>query len=167
MTGDDETTSGEGEAPGELDEWAPRPLPKLTPETRPFWEGAADGRLLLNRCRECGLTYYYPRAICPDCFGDETDWIESSGEGSVYSYSATERVAGWPQEALPLVVAYVELDEGPRVLTNLVGCEPADVEIGAEVAVRFVPSGGDDEENGEEDGEEDDEELAVPVFELV
>ena len=133
--------------------WEPRPLPTVTPETEPFWEAASDDEFLVCTCNDCGLTYYYPRALCPDCFSDDIDWHPVEGTGTVYSYSVAERAAGWPEEALPLVVAYVELSEGPRVLTNLVDCDPEAVEVGAAVEVRFVPS--------------ETEQLAVPVFELI
>lgn len=116
-----------------------RPRPKITPETRRYWEEAAEGRLLLRECRECGLVFHYPRALCPDCFG-ETDWREATGNGTVYSYSVTRRIEGWPAEDLPLIVAYVELEEGPRLLTNL-ECEPDAVSIGTSVEVRFRDQG--------------------------
>lgn len=138
----------------EMETWEPRPLPVVSPETAPFWEAASDGEFLVCRCNDCELTYYYPRALCPDCFSDDVDWRPAVGTGAVYSYSVTERADGWPEAALPLVVAYVELTEGPRVLTNLVDCDPEAIEIGAEVEVAFVPS-------------ETHDDLSVPVFELV
>ena len=133
--------------------WEPRPTPDVNPETEPFWEAAADEQFLLQECDDCGLVYYYPRAFCPDCFGENVSWIEAEGTGTVYSYSVSEQVAGWPEEKLPLVVAYVELAEGPRVMTNLIDCDPEDVAVGDEVEVRFEPA---------EDGD-----IAIPVFEPV
>lgn len=132
--------------------WEPRPLPEVTPETAPFWNGAAGGQLLLQECAACGLVYYYPRALCPDCLSDDVEWIEANGTGQVYTYSVSEHVAGWPEEYLPIVVAYVQLDEGPRMMTNVVNCDPGDVTVGARVEVRF-------EETNEA-------EIAVPVFTL-
>jgi hypothetical protein len=129
--------------------WEPRPVPEVTPETEPYWSGAAAGRLLLNECGDCGLVYHYPRAHCPDCFGDDVEWTEAAGAGEVYSYSVARTMSGWPEEDLPLVVAYVELDEGPRVMTN-VDADPETVEVGTRVEVVFV--------------ETDDEDVAVPVF---
>ena len=130
-----------------------RPAPDVTPENKRYWEAAADGQLLLRSCRECGLTYHYPRTLCPDCLSDDTEWTEAAGTGTVYTYSVTERVREWPDDQLPVILAYVELEEGPRVMTNIVNCDPDDVTISAEVEVRFVSS--------EEDG------IAVPVFTLV
>ncbi len=129
--------------------WEPRPVPEVTPETEPYWSGAAEGRLLLNECGDCGLVYHYPRALCPDCFGDDLEWIEAAGTGEVYAYSIARTMSGWPEADLPLVVAYVELDEGPRVMTN-VDADPEAVEIGRRVEVVFV--------------ETDDEDVAIPLF---
>lgn len=131
--------------------WEARPTPNVNPETAPYWRAASEGRLLLGECSdpECGLVFHYPRARCPDCLA-EADLVEASGEGEVYTYSVAERMEGWPETDLPLCVGYVELAEGPRLLTAFVDCEPADLEIGRAVAVRFVPT--------EVDG------VAVPVF---
>lgn len=128
--------------------WEPRPVPDVTPETEPYWSATADGRLLLNECNDCGLVFYYPRALCPDCFSEDVDWVEASGEGEVYSYSVTENASGWPEADLPLVLAYVELDEGPRMMTNI-QTDPDDVKVGTRVEVTFV---------------ETEEDLAIPVF---
>jgi hypothetical protein len=152
---DDEPGDGhpaDGDEPAELDGWEPRPVPDVTPETREYWETAAEGELALGHCPDCDLTFYYPRAYCPDCLA-AADLVAASGEGTVYSYTVPEQISGWPEAAQPLVVAYVELDEGPRMVSNLVDCEPADVAIGDRVRVAFVPT--------------DDEDVAVPVFEPV
>jgi len=130
--------------------WDPRPLPNVTPESQRYWEAAADGEFLLRECQECGLVYHYPRALCPDCFSDDVEWVSASGTGTVYTVSSTEHVEGWPEETLPHVVAYVELDEGPCVMTNIVDCDPEDVEVGTPVEVTFVDAA---------DGD-----IAVPVF---
>lgn len=132
------------------DTWEPRPVPDVTPETAPFWAGAADGRFLLRECTDCGLTFYYPRALCPDCFADGVEWVEASGRGTVYTYTYSEQVANWPDADLPLVVALVELSEGPRVPTAVVDADPDDVAVGTVVEVQFVPT--------------EDEDLAIPVF---
>lgn len=143
--------TGRGDRDGSDSEtWEPRPLPEVTPETAPFWAAAAAGRFLVCECEACGLVYYYPRAVCPDCFSDDVTWLEAAGTGRIYSFSWTERVEGWPEAALPLVVAYVELDEGPRVMTNVVDADPEALDVGTRVEVEFVPT--------EADG------VAVPVF---
>jgi len=129
--------------------WEPRPMPQVNPETREYWESAGDNSLLVSECRECGLVYHYPRANCPDCFSGNVAWREAMGQGEVYSYSVTPKVTGWPEEDLPLVLAYVELDEGPRMMTNIVDCDSEDVDIGTRVEVTFV---------------ETEEDIGIPVF---
>jgi len=131
--------------------WDPRPLPKITPESAPFWEAAAEGQLLLSECNDCGLVYYYPRAHCPDCFSADVGWLEASGDGEVFSHTRVSSIANWPEEDLPLTMTYVELDEGPRMLTNLVNVDYEDVEIGMAVQVTFF--------------ETEREDLAIPRFE--
>lgn len=133
-----------------MDTWEPRPLPTVTPETERFWRGAAEGRLLLRTCHDCDLTFFYPRSRCPDCLGTAVSWTDAAGRGVVYTFSTSERVEGWPEAALPVVLAYVELGEGPRMLSNLVECSPGEVTVGTAVHVRFVPTERDD--------------VAVPVF---
>jgi len=130
--------------------WEPRRLPNLTPETERFWRAAADGAFLLRECESCGLTYHYPRDHCPDCFSSDVSWREAEGTGAVYAHTSTDHVPGCPDDELPLIVAYVELEEGPRVLTNLVDCEPEEIDIGTRVEVRMRPT---------EDGD-----VAIPVF---
>jgi uncharacterized OB-fold protein len=127
-------------------------MPEVTPETEPFWAAAADGRFLVSECPDCGLVFHYPRANCPDCLGGEVEWREASGAGEVYTYSVARTLSGWPEADLPLVVAYVELDEGPRVLTN-VRADHDDVAVGTRVAVTFIDT--------------DDPDVAIPVFEPV
>jgi uncharacterized OB-fold protein len=131
--------------------WEPRPLPDVVPETAPFWEGTTEGKFRLNVCRDCGLVYFYPRALCPDCFSDDVDWLPAAGTGEVYSYSVVHNMSGWPEDDLPVINSYVELDEGPRIFTNIVNCNPEDVAVGMPVAISFT-------ETTEPD-------VAIPVFE--
>jgi uncharacterized protein len=129
--------------------WEPRPIPEVSPESEDYWSGAADEKLLLSECQDCGLIYHYPRALCPDCFSEDVDWLEASGKGRVYTYSTAHTISGWPEEDLPLVVAYVELDEGPQIMTNI-DADPEGVEIGTRVAVEFVAT--------------EEEDISIPVF---
>ncbi|SDK62607.1 Zn-ribbon domain-containing OB-fold protein [Natronorubrum texcoconense] len=129
--------------------WEPRPVPEPNPETERYWAAAASGELLVRECLDCGLVYHYPRSLCPDCFSENVEWREASGGGEVYSYSIARAISGWPEADLPLVLAYVELDDGPRLMTN-VDADPEDVEIGTRVDVRFVDTDASD--------------VAVPVF---
>ncbi len=120
------------------------PAPILNPENKPFWDAAAEGRLLIGRCKDCGQPHYYPRALCPFCFSDATEWIDAKGTGEIYSYSVMRRGA-----PVPYALAYVTLDEGVSMLTNLVDCDFDALSIGQRVKVVFKPS---------EDG------APVPVF---
>ncbi|MDT4881203.1 hypothetical protein FQZ97_1170330 [compost metagenome] len=111
---------------------APRPHP----ETEPFWQAATEGKLLLKKCGDCDEVHFYPRAICPHCLSDRTEWITSSGRGKVYSYSTMGK------EDAAYTLAYVTLDEGVTMMTNLVDCDPKSLRIGLDVNVVFKPSDG-------------------------
>ena len=88
------------------------PAPEANPETRPFWEAATAGRLLIGKCKSCGKPQYYPRAICPLCGSDATEWVPASGRGAVYSYSVMRRVP------VPYALAYVTLEEGVTMMMS-------------------------------------------------
>lgn len=115
----------------------PTPKPEITPETEVFWDATTDGELLLRRCPDCDTVYHYPRTLCPNCLNDDTEWIEASGTGVVYSYTVTRQTRGEYGDSTPYVLAYVELEEGPRIMTNIVGCDPDDVTVGQKVKVVF------------------------------
>jgi hypothetical protein len=119
----------------------PVPVPDVTPETEAFWTATAEGTLLLPRCDRCGAVIWYPRAFCPVCASLEVSWIPASGRGTVYSFTVVRRPAPPYDRSGPFVVAYVELEEGPRILTNVVECEPDAVEIGMPVEVVFHDTG--------------------------
>jgi uncharacterized OB-fold protein len=119
----------------------PVPAPERTPEGDPFWSATADGHLLLARCDACGVVIWYPRAMCPNCGTTSVSWIAASGFGTVYSFTIVYRGTGLYRDAVPYVIAYVELFEGPRVLSNIVGCEPEQVHIGQPVRVVFSDTG--------------------------
>lgn len=110
------------------------PAPPVTPETRPFWEAAAGGRLLLKTCTACGQPHHYPRAICPFCFSDRTEWRPASGRGTIYSYSVMRRVP------VPYAIAYVTLEEGVTLMTNIVDADLDAIRIGQPVRVVFKPT---------------------------
>ncbi|GBD12352.1 hypothetical protein HRbin24_00359 [bacterium HR24] len=115
-----------------------RPLPRPTRISAPFWRGAAEGKLLLQRCRRCGLFIYYPRPFCPRCLAEELEWHEASGRGRVYTYTVVRRAATPAFAAMvPYVLAIVELEEGPRLVTNIVGCRPEEVRVEMPVRATF------------------------------
>lgn len=119
----------------------PAPQPQPTPDDAPFWEGARQDRLVLPRCRSCGTVIWYPRHFCPACAGFDVEWFEASGRGTVYACTAVHRAQGPWGPAAPYVIAYVELEEGPRVLTNVIGVDAGSVEVGQAVHAVFVPAG--------------------------
>jgi len=117
----------------------PGPLPVPTPETRPFWDAARRHQLCLPRYRGCGTLIFFPRAVCPHCLGGELDWERLSGRGTLHTFTVVHRgLRGFPLGP-PYVIAIVELAEGPRLMTNLVGIEadPARIRIGMPVEVVF------------------------------
>jgi uncharacterized protein len=119
----------------------PAPHPAVNPETRPFWDATARGQLLLRRCRSCTTVNWYPRTLCPACGSFDTEWIEASGRGTIYTFAVTRRGAGAYRDATPYVLAYVELAEGPRVMTNIVDCDIDALQIGDPVEVTFHDTG--------------------------
>ncbi len=110
-------------------------------ETAPFWEGCAQERLVLPRCDRCGELIWYPRRFCPFCGSTDVSWHEVSGEGTIYSVTVLRQGQGAYREVAPYALAYVELTEGPRMLTNIVGADPGDLRIGQPVRVVFDPAG--------------------------
>ena len=117
----------------------PRPAPGMDPETEGYWKATHDGRLLVQRCRPNGHYQLYPRWRCLRCRG-EVAWVEASGRGTVYSFTIIrQNFSRAFKHLIPYVVALVELEEGPRLMTNVVGCGPEDVTVGMPVQVTFEP----------------------------
>jgi uncharacterized OB-fold protein len=127
---------------------AARPLPVPTPETAHFWEGTAHGELRLQRCRACTTTYFPPQPFCPTCSSDDVEIVRASGRGSLYSYVISHRAA--PGFEAPYVIAVVQLHEGPRLLSNLVGVPPDPDMLRLDLALEVVY--------------ETIDEIALPVF---
>lgn len=112
-------------------------------ENKPYWEAAGQGKLVLRKCNSCGKMHHYPRTICPHCHSSDTAFVEASGRGEIYSYSVTR------QAKPPYVIAYVTLEEGVTMLTNIVDCDLEGLSIGQKVKVKFLDAG---------------EGMALPVF---
>ncbi len=112
------------------------PAPPTGPETQPFWDAATQGRLAIKRCTACGQAHHYPRAMCPFCGSDRTEWQTASGRGTVYSFSVMRRV---PQ---PYAIAYVTLEEGVTMMTNIVDADFDKIRVGQAVRVVFKPTDG-------------------------
>ena len=115
-----------------------KPLPRPDEESRWFWEACRRHELVVQRCRGCATLRYYPRALCPECLSHDTEYARLSGRGRVHTFTVTfQNQAPGFREELPYVMACVELDEGPKVLTNVTGCAPDEVYIGMPVVVEF------------------------------
>lgn len=113
-------------------------IPETHPEHQDYWDAAKEGKLLIKQCVSCGEYHYYPRVMCPFCMSDKTMWKEAKGTGIIYTYSVMRK-------GTPYAIAYVTLDEGPRMMTNIVDCNLDAVHIGQKVKVVFKQSG--DQEN--------------------
>jgi hypothetical protein len=107
------------------------PEPSINMETERYWAAARDGVFLLKKCNACGETHFYPRAICPRCLSRDTQWYEASGKGEIYTFSVMRRAK------IPYVIAYVTLEEGVTMMTNIVDCDVDKVAIGQAVEVVF------------------------------
>lgn len=119
-----------------------KPLPAVQPWTERFWEAAREGKLLVQVCQQCQARIFTPRKRCPECWSADLDWIESTGKGTLYSFTtAYAMVEPRFQDELPYTVAFVELAEGIRMMTRIVDCDPADLAIGMEVEVVFHTRG--------------------------
>lgn len=115
----------------------PRRAPRVTAETEPFWSAAAAHRLVLPRCGACCTVFWYPRAVCPMCGSFDVAFVEAAGTGEVYSFTVVRSGSGPYLHHSPYVVALVELDEGVRLLSNVVGVPPGEVHVGMRVTVVF------------------------------
>ena len=128
-------------------------LPTATPETRPFWEACDRGELWIQHCHGCAKSYFYPRPACPSCgLVEAVAWIRCSGRAKLHSYVISHLSAPGYEGETPYVIAVVELEEGPRMMTNLVGVapDPEGLELDIELEVEFEKRGAG----------------AVPVFRL-
>ena len=105
--------------------------PTPNPETAPFWQAANEGRLALRYCRDCRRHQYYPRALCAHCMSDAVEWRDAAGRGRIHAFSVMRRAP------VPYAVAYVELEEGVMMLTNIVRCDLDALRIGDPVALCF------------------------------
>ena len=126
-----------------------KPVPRPTPETQPFWDGTAAGELRLQRCASCAAHYFPPRPFCPTCLSDDVAWETVSGRGTLHTYVINHRAA--PGFEAPYAIAVVQLEEGPRMMSNIVGIEntPENLVLDMPLQVTFEQRG----------------DMSVPVFE--
>jgi uncharacterized OB-fold protein len=117
-----------------------KPIPSPSPHTNPFWDAAKAGKLVVPRCTACNRVHWYPRLICPHCHSMELEWVEASGEGTLYTFAVQHRAFGPWAEEVPFVTAYIDLNEGDRMLTVLRGVDPnkpEDIKIGSKCRIEF------------------------------
>jgi uncharacterized OB-fold protein len=115
-----------------------KPIPQPDAVTGPFWEAARQGRLLVQHCPGCGAHQFYPQASCRKCLSEELDWVDAKGEGTIYAYTVIHRAPSRPfAPDVPYTVALVDLDEGCRMISNIVDVPPEDVRVGMPVEVVF------------------------------
>lgn len=113
------------------------PAPAIYPDNTEFWDATAQGRLLLRHCADCDRPHWYPRSQCPLCMSDRVPWRESTGLGQIYSFSICRRIG-----PVPYVIAYVRLDDGVTLLTNIVDCDVEGLRIGQRVRLVMRASEG-------------------------
>jgi uncharacterized OB-fold protein len=130
------TDAAAGRAAGAADRTAA--TPDIDDFTRPWWDAAAEGRLLVRRCAACGRAHHYPREFCPHCWSDDVAWERASGRAALYTWSVVHRNDLPPFGArTPYTAAVVDLAEGPRMMTEIVECAEADLRIGMDLEVSF------------------------------
>ncbi len=132
-----------------------KPIPEPDPLSKPFWDGAKAGKLMLPRCLDCNRVHWYPRWICPYCHSMSLEWIEASGKGRIHTFAVQHRAFGGWAEETPFVTAYIDLQEGDRMLTVLRGVDPLkpeEIKIDSVVQVEF---------------EEASEEVSIPFWRVV
>ncbi len=120
-----------------------KPLPYIHPETKEYWDGAKEHELRIRRCRSCGAYHFYPRDFCPSCFSFDVEWVKASGRGTIYSFTVCHRPAPGFEGDVPYNLVLIELEEGIRMMSNVVGCANEDLKIGMPVEVVFEEVSGD------------------------
>ncbi len=130
-----------------------KPLPRLNSDSQPFWDACRKHRLQFQRCRDCGSLRWPPAFICPECHSSDSQWVQVSGRGRIVTYAVIHRAYRKEfKDDLPYVTAVIELDEGVRMLSNVVGCDPA--QLACDMRVDLV-------------WEDVTEEFSLPKFRLV
>ncbi|WP_417512941.1 Zn-ribbon domain-containing OB-fold protein [Minwuia sp.] len=119
-----------------------KPAPETTIDSEAFWAACTDERLTIQKCGACGAVQLYPRSLCTSCNGHDLTMIDAAGTGTVFTYTVSHR-APTPAFAAdaPYVIALVDLDEGPRMMMNVIGCPASEVKIGMKVRVVFEQRG--------------------------
>ena len=114
------------------------PLPRPTPETRPFWDAAKQHRLVIQACDDCGTRYFYPRPLCPACWSRRVRWIDASGRARLHTFVINHRPPRGFPVAAPFVIGIVELDEGPRLMSHIVEVTPDPAALRCDMPLEVV-----------------------------
>jgi uncharacterized protein len=131
------TGEGQAERPA-LVPGAGKPIPVPTLETAPYWEGSRQHQLRIQRCANCHQYQFFPRIYCSKCFSEQVEWVNASGRAKILSFTVVRRpVSPAFANEVPYIVALVTLEEGPQMMTNIVGCPPEEVATGMPVEVIF------------------------------
>ena len=111
----------------------------MTPEAKPYWDGLREEKLMLPKCGDCGTAFFYPRILCPKCHSRNVGWVQASGKGKLYSFEIAYRTfnPAFKVEA-PFILAMVELEEGPRMMSNLINIEPDPALVKCDMPVEVV-----------------------------
>ncbi|MFI5807208.1 Zn-ribbon domain-containing OB-fold protein [Streptomyces sp. NPDC051561] len=134
-------------------------VPDVDTFTRPYWDAAAEERLLIRRCASCARAHHYPREFCPYCWSENVSWEQASGRAVLYTWSVVHRNDLPPfGERVPYVAAVVDLAEGPRMMTEVVNCHDTEGELKVGVELEVVFREGEGGDPGQA--------YAVPVFRL-
>jgi uncharacterized OB-fold protein len=127
-----------------VDSTLPKPISNA--DSQPYWQGARENKLLIRKCNACGQVHFMPRHVCPTCWSDDLQWIEASGKGTVHSYTIIRRASD-PRFAhlVPYVVVLVDLQEGPRMMANVLGENALKTKIGDALTLVFEDRGDGDQ----------------------
>lgn len=118
------------------------PKPIVNADSEPYWNAARERRLFIRKCKACCELHFMPRYLCPSCWSDQLEWVEASGTGSVHSFTIVRRASAAEfAPRVPYVVALIDLDEGPRMMANVLGDNAFSVSIGDRVQVTFEDRG--------------------------
>ena len=123
-------------------EQAKLPQPVVNADSQPYWAAARERRLVIRKCQACSQLHFMPRHLCPHCWSDQLEWVDAKGTGSVHSFTIMRRASD-PAFAhlVPYAVALIDLEEGPRMMANIVGPDALEVKIGDRVQVTFEDRG--------------------------
>jgi len=128
-------------------------FPRPTPETEAYWEACRKHQLLIQRCTQCREFQFYPRVLCSKCASNDLEWAQASGKGQILTFTIVRRAVSAAYDAdVPYVVALIQLDEGPTMMSNVIDCDPEALQIGDPVQVVF---------------EDWTEEISIPQFRLL